>query len=225
MVAEYFAYVSPNPPPMKDERSKYGKGDTLSRIVVAAQFVALVLSYPFHLIEIAAIVVKDSPTPTSRAFLSSVLADPSAADRLTNFHPVFVGGIALLVFGGAVRKWCYVTLGRYFTYQLALLKEHKLITSGPYAVVRHPAYTGFFSAVAGMLMTEFAPDCWMAESGLLKTKGQKAVLGLYLVWVSFTVLSAVRRIPKEDKTLKEQFGAQWKAWARTTPYALIPGIY
>ena len=36
-------------------------------------------------------------------------------------------------------------------------REHKLVTSGPYSVIRHSAYTGFALAVVGMLMSQMLP--------------------------------------------------------------------
>ena len=48
------------------------------------------------------------------------LHDPSSANRLA-LSPSFLLGLALLTEGALLRKLCYVTLGGYFTFQLAVL--------------------------------------------------------------------------------------------------------
>jgi len=47
---------------------------------------------------------------------------------------------------------CYRTLGRHFTFQLSIKRNHTLVKDGPYAVVRHPGYTGYLLMVLGMLI-------------------------------------------------------------------------
>ena len=44
--------------------------------------------------------------------------------------------------GGLIRYKCYRTLGSMFTFEMSIRKDHILVTSGPYAIVRHPSYTG-----------------------------------------------------------------------------------
>jgi len=39
-----------------------------------------------------------------------------------------------------------------FTFEMSIRKEHILVTSGPYGVVRHPGYTGALLAIGGMLL-------------------------------------------------------------------------
>jgi protein-S-isoprenylcysteine O-methyltransferase Ste14 len=41
----------------------------------------------------------------------------------------------------ALMNWVQLELGRQFSPQLQLRREHQLITSGPYSHVRHPLYT------------------------------------------------------------------------------------
>ncbi|KAL9932586.1 hypothetical protein V8E36_008703 [Tilletia maclaganii] len=54
--------------------------------------------------------------------------------------------------GGALRIWCYRELRHFFTFTLAVLDGHKVISSGPYAYVRHPSYTGLFLVATGLIM-------------------------------------------------------------------------
>ncbi|KAF9307547.1 hypothetical protein BGZ91_008382, partial [Linnemannia elongata] len=43
-----------------------------------------------------------------------------------------------------LRTWSFRTLDWFFTYQLTIRPGHRLVTSGPYKILRHPSYTGFF---------------------------------------------------------------------------------
>ncbi|OAX34700.1 ICMT-domain-containing protein, partial [Rhizopogon vinicolor AM-OR11-026] len=56
--------------------------------------------------------------------------------------PALIAGCCMCVIGAAVRSHCYRTLGRLFTFELSIRQDHKLVTSGPYSIVRHPSYTG-----------------------------------------------------------------------------------
>ena len=52
---------------------------------------------------------------------------------------------ALLVNGGGIACFrCFQRLGPYFTFVQCIHKDHRLIMTGPYAVVRHPGHTGLF---------------------------------------------------------------------------------
>lgn len=51
-------------------------------------------------------------------------------------------GIALTVFGTGLRAWGIWTLGEYFTGHIEIKDNHKLVESGPYKFIRHPAYSG-----------------------------------------------------------------------------------
>lgn len=38
------------------------------------------------------------------------------------------------------------------------------------------------------------------------------------------VIGLMDRMGKEDELMKQQFGEEWKKWAKTVPYKLIPLI-
>ncbi|CDO76866.1 hypothetical protein BN946_scf184901.g3 [Trametes cinnabarina] len=224
MIAEYIAYFPPNPPPSKEETEKYNGGDIISRIVSFVPTLATIYSWTVHGCEIAALIAQQIHSPSSSKVLSALFARPAAVTELV-VHPIFLLGTAMLLFGAAVRKVCYITLGRYFTFQLAILKEHKLVTWGPYAVVRHPSYTGMLSAISGMLLMHLAPGGWLAVSGVLDTTaGRVSVVG-FVVWMVLMMVGIASRPRKEDRVLKAEFGKQWEEWAKKTPYALVPYVY
>ena len=62
----------------------------------------------------------------------------------------FVIGLLSVIFW----TWTQFTLDIQWSAQLQLTKEHRLITTGPYARIRHPLYAGMFGwAVALALLT------------------------------------------------------------------------
>ncbi len=56
--------------------------------------------------------------------------------------PLFVVGILLMVSGSLLRRYCWRTLGKYFTGDVQAQRDQPVIRSGPYRWVRHPSYTG-----------------------------------------------------------------------------------
>lgn len=59
----------------------------------------------------------------------------------------------LAAFSGLiVMIWARVTLGRNWSANIVLKEDHKLITSGPYAYVRHPIYSGLLLLVSSFLI-------------------------------------------------------------------------
>jgi protein-S-isoprenylcysteine O-methyltransferase Ste14 len=94
------------------------------------------------------------------------------------------------------------TLGKQWSLAARVLEGHKLITEGPYNVVRNPIYTGMF----GMLLaTGLAISHW---------------IGLLIAIVVFAAGTAIR-VRSEEKLLREAFGAEFEAYARKVP-AVVP---
>jgi protein-S-isoprenylcysteine O-methyltransferase Ste14 len=57
---------------------------------------------------------------------------------------VFALGCAIALAGITLRRWAISKLGRFFTRSVMIREEHRVITTGPYRVLRHPAYSGTF---------------------------------------------------------------------------------
>ena len=97
------------------------------------------------------------------------------------------------------------TLGKEWSLTARLVEGHQLATSGPYAYVRHPIYTGML----GMLVaTGLAVSHWTALPGAL------------VVFFVGTVI----RVRSEERLLRGAFGEQFERYARRVP-ALLPGLY
>ena len=138
----------------------------------------------------------------------------------------FFLGWALLTVGVLIRVTCYREMGKHFTFEITIRKDHRLVTSGPYSVVRHPAYSAVCLIAAGTALCLLGPGSWLLECGVLNNWVGKAFV---LIWLSDLIyppfVMVVLRIKAEDEILKKTFGREWEEWARRTPYALIPGIY
>lgn len=65
-------------------------------------------------------------------------------DRFT-----FFTGAAVMLAGLAFAVWARIHIGQYWSGNVALKEDHKLILTGPYQIVRHPIYTGLLTGIAG----------------------------------------------------------------------------
>jgi protein-S-isoprenylcysteine O-methyltransferase Ste14 len=65
-------------------------------------------------------------------------------------------GTAITALGIAFSVWARVQLGRYWSSQITLKAGHQLIRTGPYALVRHPIYTGILLGLVGTVL-------WLGE--------------------------------------------------------------
>ncbi|KAG0695636.1 hypothetical protein DFH29DRAFT_1083284 [Suillus ampliporus] len=149
------------------------------------------------------------------------LGNPDASKLTT----ASVFGSLMFVMSGYIRWECYRTLGRFFTYELSIRDGHKLVTSGPYSVVRHPSYVGIVLSLIGACAMYGTPGSWLRESGIL---GLPFVSGVAKVWAALMVAAVVClaiRIPSEDKMMAQSIGKEWEEWAQRVRYRLIPGIY
>ena len=139
--------------------------------------------------------------------------------------PLSVAGCVLGIAGGLVRTRCYRELGHLFTYEVAVRDDHKLVTTGPYSIVRHPGYIGYFLLTAGNVILLASKGSWFRESGLWKTLLGKGIACAATVFLALAALRLFRRVGEEDQMLKKEFGEEWEEWAKKTPYRLIPYVY
>ncbi|KAF5389480.1 hypothetical protein D9757_004304 [Collybiopsis confluens] len=139
--------------------------------------------------------------------------------------PVFVLGASLAIVGGCIRYRCYRELGRLFTFEMSIMKEHRLIVSGPYAFVRHPAYTGLLCTLTGIVLIYSASGSWFVEYCALSSPLGLAIATCYLAITVTYMIGLLKRIPREDEALEDRFGPEWRSWAKRVPYRLLWGIY
>lgn len=113
-------------------------------------------------------------------------------------------GVALAILGLAFAIWARAHLGRFWSGAVTLKTEHALIRSGPYALTRHPIYTGLLLALLG---TALARD---SVAGLI---------GLCLL-----VAGLVTKVRQEEALLTEHFGTAYRTYQAEVP-ALIPRLW
>ena len=95
-------------------------------------------------------------------------------------------------------------LGKQWSVRATLVEHHELITSGPYALVRHPIYAGIF----GMMMaTGIANGYWY----------------VLLAAMGFSLMGILLRIREEEKLLQATFGTAFEAYRGSVP-ALLPRV-
>jgi protein-S-isoprenylcysteine O-methyltransferase Ste14 len=158
----------------------------------------------------------------------------SARGSTFRITSTFAAGVAIAVCGARFRLDAFRVLGKHFKLQLSMQSDHKLATTGPYSIVRHPGYTGFFAACLGVNLAWAAPGGWLRDAvwpWLTRDAGTVArvVVGGAALAVCYVQLIALvgccRRMAEEDKMMRTRFGTEWKEWAARVPYKLVPGVY
>lgn len=114
-------------------------------------------------------------------------------------------GLALFLAGGTLRCWAVVVLGRRFSGLVAIQKDHQLVTTGVYGLIRHPSYLG---AIA-----------WLAGWALLFRSGIGLLLALAIVPPII-----VARMNHEEAFLLSEFGESYARYRRRT-WRLLPWVY
>jgi protein-S-isoprenylcysteine O-methyltransferase Ste14 len=117
-----------------------------------------------------------------------------------DFLAVVIAIVSIWFMLTAVRE-----LGKQWNVTAILVEDHKLITSGPYHIVRHPIYLGML----GMLVaTGIAQSQWY----------------IILPGLAFAVLGTLLRVHFEEKLLLEAFGQEFESYSKNVP-SLFPRIY
>ena len=114
-------------------------------------------------------------------------------------------GLSLLIIGFGVRGAAIIGLGKYFTGTVLIKHDHRLIRSGLYKYVRHPAYAGTL----------------LAHLGLGLSFSNWFTLGFSSIPF---IAAALYRMHVEERALQEAFGADYHDYARTAK-RLIPKLY
>lgn len=134
-----------------------------------------------------------------------------------------VSGTLLTVLASLLRLSSFKPLGRHFTYQLAILPSHKLVTTGPYAYIRHPSYTALPFIISGCALS-FASRGTVLREWIGELNTDRVVLSV-LIGLLYVGWKFVERAEVEDQVLKGEFGKEWEEWAGVVKYRFIPGLY
>lgn len=121
-----------------------------------------------------------------------------------DFPVIRYAGVLLYAAGLSLMNWAIVHLGRHFSVQVTLQKDHELVTQGPYRFVRHPRYAGILLCFAGVALIFASAGALVLVAALLAT----------LAW----------RVHDEEAMMADAFPAGWPDYARKTA-RLIPCVY
>ena len=161
----------------------------------------------------------------SQSILSLLLIKGGRPEGLQLTSIIVLGGV-MIIAGSLIRFATYRYLGEFFRFEASIQRNHKLVTGGPYSIVRHPGYTGLLISHSGWFSWQFWEGSWVRESGLLDTMQDKfAVLTYTLLVILGGLYLALMRMSKENEALRKHFGKQWDDWAKKIPYYVVPGIY
>jgi len=87
------------------------------------------------------------------------------AKQLYNIGNVGTYAVALVVvLGLCFTWWGRIHLGRFWSNAITHKEDHRIIDTGPYALVRHPIYTG---QIIGLLASGIAIATWTAMLGVI----------------------------------------------------------
>jgi protein-S-isoprenylcysteine O-methyltransferase Ste14 len=114
-----------------------------------------------------------------------------------------VAGFLLTLAGALFAAWARLTLGANWSGRPSVKAGHELVINGPYALVRHPIYTGLLLAAAG---TALAVDKW------------RALLGFVILLVVFAL-----KMGKEERLMMQTFPDSYPGY-RQRVKALLPGL-
>jgi protein-S-isoprenylcysteine O-methyltransferase Ste14 len=113
-------------------------------------------------------------------------------------------GVVITFLGLGFAVWARVHLGKYWSGNVTIKVEHKLIRTGPYKWVRNPIYTGIIIAVVGSVI---------ADGQIL------ALLSIVCIVIGFLI-----KIRMEEKFLLEEFGEAFIQYKKEVK-SLIPFVY
>jgi len=113
-------------------------------------------------------------------------------------------GIALTCLGAALAIWARYCIGEYWSSRVTLKEGHRVIRSGPYALVRHPIYTGMQLAAFG---TAVVLGEW------------RGLLAVIVILVAHSL-----KARREEALLTRELGEEYVSYRRGTGF-LFPRLW
>jgi len=145
--------------------------------------------------------IRNAVRPASHGPYQSVFASPQLWTLPDDAKWTMVGVAAL---GFLFCWWARIHLGALWSGSVTRKEGHRVVDTGPYAIVRHPIYTGVITAA-------------LATMAVRGTAG--AVLGAALIFVGYIVKGRL-----EENFLRAELGAEaYDAYARKTAM-LVPFV-
>jgi protein-S-isoprenylcysteine O-methyltransferase Ste14 len=113
-------------------------------------------------------------------------------------------GLWLIVIGLIVRWVSILTLRKYFTTNVVIQNDHRIIQSGIYKFVRHPSYSGSILSFLGL--------------GVVFVNWLAIIILVVPITVAF-----IKRIKIEERALENAFGEEYREYCKST-WLLFPWL-
>jgi len=123
-------------------------------------------------------------------------------ENLNEFFNVRVSGLIVFIIFSWTQIWSFKYLGKNYSQEIIVTKDHELITSGPYKFIRHPQYL----------------------SQLLSDLGAGVALGGFVAVPLVILLEIplfVLRAKKEEEIMKQHFGDKFLEYKKQSGF-MIP---
>ena len=114
-------------------------------------------------------------------------------------------GLCVIVVGLIVRWTSILTLRKYFTVNVVIQVDHRIIKTGIYHFVRHPSYSGAIISFYGLGLAFYN---WIS---------------IIVLVVPITIIF-LKRIQLEEQALLSAFGQEYENY-RKTSWGLFPWLY
>jgi protein-S-isoprenylcysteine O-methyltransferase len=113
-------------------------------------------------------------------------------------------GLLCMAAGLAVVVWAYRVLGAYWSGSISVRRDHRVVESGPFAVVRHPVYAGFLLGVCGAALALADPAVALAAAASVPFVRGRALA--------------------EERFLEERLGDAYRDYRRRVRM-FVPGLF
>jgi protein-S-isoprenylcysteine O-methyltransferase Ste14 len=137
--------------------------------------------------------------------LGSRYADAHLPTMFGGAHWLRYAGLVFLAVGLAIRLTAVISLGRFFSANVAIREDQQLQTGGLFRLVRHPSYFGLLLILVAIAIHTHN---W---------------IGFAIILIS-SFLALSYRIHVEEQALRAAFGSSYEDYSGRTK-RLIPGIY
>ena len=232
-IGVHLAIVPPQPKPSKEFCEKFKAPSTISqgescptvaphRFDYRAASATFTLSYFPYILSTWMACMSTLDTLHALDLFTDIMPTGHTTTART-FNAQLIIGLVLTTASTALRYASFRTMGKLFTFQLAILPDHRLVTHGVYAYCRHPSYTATPFIFAGLVLTVTSPGSVLYDYlGADLTRKLAAALALAAARGSYVL---VDRAEIEDQVLRKEFGKEWEEWARKVPYKFIPYLF
>jgi protein-S-isoprenylcysteine O-methyltransferase Ste14 len=118
---------------------------------------------------------------------------------------VYYAGFLFNQLGASLLIYTHHVMQHNWTAWITIHSDHRLVTNGPFRLVRHPMYLSLLLYAVGFSL--------MTGCNLFVMASWSILIGM-----------VYRRIPIEEKCLIEKFGVEYESYCSNVKWKLIPGI-